>query len=283
MANQAHYGQGNTPYLSLQSDTHPMNLGPLGLDQSHLMSPPEAQQQEQYYTQEQAHFPPGSQPPGISPRPGPGFLNHALYVLQQPYQHPPPPWMLPPHQHYGNTPPSASLPPKPQLMSQHPMYSEMMRNNLPPQQPQPPVSWARPVFVAADPFPQKKTISTMGQTKIDKQNTGTLRYDSLPSVSYGQPSNMYYNGFINYVGATLGGSIPERKFIIELEKAKEAMAVMFPRLSERIRSTVLCLLVNDILGPRGKKNKSFSFFPLKIPNWMNPLLLLPFFLVCCRD
>jgi hypothetical protein len=123
----------------------------------------------------------------------------------------------------------------------------------------------------------------MGQTKIDKQNTGTLRYDSLPSVSYGQPSNMYYNGFINYVGATLGGSIPERKFIIELEKAKEAMAVMFPRLSERIRSTVLCLLVNDILGPRGKKNKSFSFFPLKIPNWMNPLLLLPFFLVCCRD
>ncbi|KAL4522814.1 hypothetical protein Ndes2437A_g07565 [Nannochloris sp. 'desiccata'] len=248
----------------MQSDSHPMHFGPPGLDQSHFMSPLGAQQQEQYYTQQQAHFPPRDQLPGMVSRSGPGFLNHEPYMLQPPNQHPPPPGMLPPHQLYGNMPPPAApLPsPPPQFMGQRPMYSEMMRNNLPPRQPQPPFPWARPapVPVAAAPVPQKRI--TIGETKKGKQNKKNSRDDSSPPISYEQPSNMYNNGVINYFGATmpapktnsgatLGGSSPESIFIIELEKAKEAMAAMFPRLSERIQSTVLCLVVNDILGPRG--------------------------------
>jgi len=269
MANQAHYGKGYPPQYNLQNDKNPMALG---LDQSHL-SRPLAQQQEE--AQQQAHFTPPNHP-YQAPQPGPALLNHARYMLHQPYQHLPPPGMLPPHQHYGNMPPPPPPPPlpPPQFMGQRPMYSEMMTNNFPSQQPKPHFPWSRsaPVPVAAAaPLPQNKTTSTLGQAKKDKMNKESSINYSSPPVFYGQPSNVYKNG------TTLGKS--EREFVIELEKAKEAMAVMFPRLSERIQSTVLCLLVNDFLSPRGKM-KYFLYFSLELK--MNPLPL-PFLFLLCRD
>jgi hypothetical protein len=244
MSNRPSYGNGFSP-RSMHAPGYPVYPQPGDHDQSQFIILPlgahinhnASQQQEGYYNQQQAHFPPL---PGMIPPPG--FFNQPPYLVQQQHphshvqsppsphqgmyfnqQHPfykygPPPPPPPPHQHYQQPPP--------QYTTGRPMYSQMTRNNLPTPQP------LSPPRVAPQQTKKAKEVPN-AQKKYLPLNPSN--YINDPEYADEVPAGIQNKAAVKR----------ERPLLMEVKRAKEAVKTMFPQLNGNIQAMVLRLVLED--------------------------------------